>query len=443
MIDWYRDSIFYHIYPIGFCGAPKVNNQDVTVNRIKKIEEWIPHMKSMHVNALYLGPIFDSSTHGYDTKDYKKIDRRLGTNEDFKKVCDELHKNNIKIILDGVFNHVGREFWAFKDLIKNKEKSKYINWFQNIRFGNEIYKGDGFSYEGWNGHYSLVKLNIMNPEVQNYLFSCIAFWIDEFDIDGIRLDAADYMDRNFFRSLRSFCDSKKKLWLMGEVIHGDYKLWANENMLNATTNYECYKGIYSSHNEKNYFEIAYSINRQKGDYAIYKDLDLYNFVDNHDVDRIVNKLNKKEYLENVYTLLFTMPGIPSIYYGSEWGIEGIKHTDTDEDLRPNLDLDNIISDNKEIFEHIKRLGAIRDKSNALRRGEYKQVLIRNEQYAFKRFLNDESIYVLLNLSENPSLLEFEVKDRGSLKDELTGDVIKVQNNKVSILLKPFKGMILK
>ena len=397
----------------------------------------------MHVNALYLGPIFASSTHGYDTKDYKKIDRRLGTNEDFKEVCDELHKNNIKIILDGVFNHVGREFWAFKDLIENKEKSKYINWFQNIRFDNEIYKGDGFSYEGWNGHYSLVKLNLMNPEVQNYLFSCIAYWVDEFDIDGIRLDAADYMDRNFFRSLRSFCDSKKELWLMGEVIHGDYKLWANENMLDTTTNYECYKGIYSSHNDKNYFEIAYAINRQNGDYAIYKDLDLYNFVDNHDVDRIVNKLNKKEYLENVYTLLFTMPGIPSIYYGSEWGIEGIKHNNTDEDLRPDLNLGNIVSDNKEIFDHIKRLGTIRNKSKALRRGQYKQIVIRNEQYAFKRFLNDESIYVLLNLSENPSLLEFEVKDRECLKDELTGDVIKVQNNKVTILLKPFKGMILK
>ena len=283
----------------------------------------------------------------------------------------------------------------------------------------------------------------MNPEVQNYLFSCIAYWVDEFDIDGIRLDAADYMDRNFFRSLRSFCDSKKELWLMGEVIHGDYKLWANENMLDTTTNYECYKGIYSSHNDKNYFEIAYAINRQNGDYAIYKDLDLYNFVDNHDVDRIVNKLNKKEYLENVYTLLFTMPGIPSIYNGSEWGIEGIKHNNTDEDLRPDLNLGNIVSDNKEIFDHIKRLGTIRNKSKALRRGQYKQIVIRNEQYAFKRFLNDESIYVLLNLSENPSLLEFEVKDRECLKDELTGDVIKVQNNKVTILLKPFKGMILK
>jgi len=443
MIDWARDSIFYHIYPIGFCGAPKVNDEDAVVNRINKIIEWIPHMKSMHVNALYLGPIFESSTHGYDTKDYKKIDKRLGTNEYFKKVCKKLHENGIKVVLDGVFNHVGREFWAFKDLIKNKDKSKYINWFQNINFNGEIYKGDGFCYEGWNGHYSLVKLNIMNSEVQNYLFDCISYWIDEFDIDGIRLDAADYMDRNFFKSLRQFCDSKKKLWLMGEVIHGDYKLWANNEMLDTTTNYECYKGIYSSHNEKNYFEIAYSINRQKGDYAIYKDLNLYNFVDNHDVDRIASKLKKKEYLENVYTLLFTMPGIPSIYYGSEWGIHGIKSNNSDDDLRPELKLDNDWSNGKEIFEHIKRLGEIRSKYKALRYGEYKQILIRNEQYIYMRIFEDEKIYILLNLSENTSNLQFECKDKEVVADQLTGQIIKNNNGIVEVSLKPFKGMIIK
>lgn len=443
MVDWPKESIFYHIYPIGFCGAPKVNNEGRVVNRINKIKEWIPHMKSMYINAIYLGPIFDSSTHGYDTKDYLKIDERLGSNEDFKDLCTELHKNNIKIVLDGVFNHVGREFWAFQDLKKNKEKSKYINWFQNIRFGSEIYKGDGFSYEGWNGHHSLVKLNIMNEEVQNYIFKCISYWIDEFDIDGIRLDAADYMDRNFFKSLRNFCDGKKKdLWLMGEVIHGDYNLWANKSMLNSTTNYECYKGIYSSHNEKNYFEIAYSINRQKGDYAIYKNLDLYNFVDNHDVDRIASRLKKKEYLENVYTLLFTMPGIPSIYYGSEWGIEGLKQYNSDDNLRPNLDLNNIVSKNIGILNHIKKLGKVRSESKALKYGEYKQILIRNEQYIFKRTFKDESVYIALNLSENPVKLQFVCNDKEKIKDDLTGEVLTIKNGEVNILLEPFKGMVL-
>ena len=442
MCVWIKDSIIYHIYPMGFCGAPKVNDGKL-VNRIKKIVDWIPHMKSMHVNAVYLGPVFKSSTHGYDTKDYLDIDNRLGTKDDFKFVCDELHKNNIKIILDGVFNHVGREFWAFEDVKKNKDKSPYVNWFQNINFGSEIYKGDGFTYEGWNGHYNLVKLNIMNEEVKSYIFKCISSWIDEFNIDGLRLDAADYMDRNFFKDLRSFCDSRKKdFWLMGEVIHGDYNLWANENMLHSTTNYECYKGIYSSHNEKNYFEIAYSINRQKGDYGIYKNLDLYNFVDNHDVDRIASKLKKQEYLENVYTLLFTMPGVPSIYYGSEWGIEGIKQNGSDDDLRPELDLNNIESKNKNIYEHIKKLGKIRSETKSLKYGDYKQVLIRNEQYIFRRSFEGESIYIALNLSQNPIELEFDCNDKTFLKDELTEEKINVNNGKAKILLKAFKGMIL-
>ncbi|SFU51491.1 Glycosidase [Clostridium sp. DSM 8431] len=443
MTEWFKDCIIYHIYPLGFCGCPKTNNEVNSVNRIKKIIEWIPHMKSMSVNAVYLGPVFESMTHGYDTKDYLKLDKRLGTNEEFKMVCSELHKNNIKIILNGVFNHVGREFWAFEDLRKNKEKSKYINWFQNIRFGNEIYKDDGFTYEGWNGHYSLVKLNIMNEEVKEYIFKCISFWIDEFAIDGLRIDAADYMDRNFFRSLRRYCEGKKKnFWLMGEVIHGDYKLWANNDMLHSVTNYECYKGIYSSHNDKNYFEIAYSINRQKGDYAIYKDIDLYNFVDNHDVNRIASTLRKKDYLENVYTLLFTMPGIPAIYYGSEWGIEGVKQKNSDDDLRISLDLNNIVSDNKNLYEHIKKLGNIRKTLKALKYGDYKQILIRNEQYVFSRCFEGEEVYILLNLSEKPSNIQFNC-NKATLLDELTGEKISVLNKQVNVHLKPYKGMILR
>ena len=443
MSEWVKDSIIYHIYPLGFCGCPKKNDEVNSVNRIKKIIEWIPHMKSMSINALYLGPVFESVTHGYDTTDYLTVDKRLGSNEDLKTLCKELHENNIKIIFDGVFNHVGRRFWAFEDLRKNREKSKYVNWFQNVRFGNEMYKGDGFTYEGWNGHYSLVKLNIMNEEVKKYIFKVISFWIDEFDIDGLRLDAADYMERNFFKDLRRYCDKKKKdFWLMGEVIHGDYKMWANNDMLHSVTNYECYKGIYSSHNDKNYFEIAYSINRQKGDYAIYKDIDLYNFVDNHDVDRIASKLSKKEYLENVYTLLFTMPGIPSIYYGSEWGIEGVKKNNSDDDLRVSLDLNNIANSNDDLYEHIKRLGKIRKDSKALRYGSYKQILIRNEQYVFRRSFGDEDVFVLLNLSGNTYNLQFD-SNKSEFLDELTGEKISVANGKVNVSLKPYKGMILR
>ena len=443
MKKWYEESIFYHIYPLGFCNAPKVNDESNSINRIEKIIKWIPHLKSLSVNALYLGPVFESSEHGYDTKDYFKIDKRLGSNKDFKMVCEELHKNNIKIVLDGVFNHVGREFEYFKDLKINREKSKYINWFQNINFqGNNSYN-DGFSYEGWNGFYNLVKLNLKNEDVKRYIFTAIDTWIDEFDIDGLRLDAVNYMDREFFKDLRIHCDSKKKdFWLMGEVIHGDYNLWANKDMLDTTTNYECYKGIYSAHNDKNYFEIIHSINRQKGDFGIYKNLVLYNFIDNHDVNRIASTLNKKEYLENVYTLLFTMPGIPSIYYGSEWGIEGLKEKNSDNNLRPSLDINNIVSDNKDIIYHVRKLGKIRSSIEALKYGAFNEVITRNQQVIYKRSYNNEDVYIALNISNSDYEFNFNVGINNELKDILNNQSINVINGNAKFSLNPYKGAIL-
>lgn len=443
MQKWYEESIFYHIYPLGFCGAPKINKESKSTNRIKKVIEWIPHFKQLSVNALYIGPIFESSEHGYDTKDYFIVDKRLGSNEDFKVVCQELHRNGIRVVLDGVFNHVGREFKYFEDVKINREKSKYINWFQNINFYSNSPYNDGFSYDGWNGHYNLVKLNIRNNDVKDHIFKAIDTWIDEFDIDGIRLDAADYMDREFFKDLRNHCNNKKEdFWLMGEVIHGDYNLWANKDMLNTTTNYECYKGIYSAHNDKNYFEIMHSINRQKGNYGIYKDLVLYNFVDNHDVTRIASILNKKECLENVYTLLFTMPGIPSIYYGSEWGIEGIKQRNSDDNLRPDLEINNIISNNKKIVNHIEKLGKIRSSLKPLRCGSFKEVIIRNQQVLYKRTFNNEEVFVALNISDNDYEFEFDTH-YNILKDVLNDVEIKNNYGKCKVLLKPYKGAILK
>lgn len=134
MSYWVNESVFYHIYPLGFCGAPRVNDGE-TVCRLDKVIDWIPHLKSMNVNAIYFGPVFKSTVHGYDTDDYRVIDNRLGTNESFKHICDELHKNGIKVVLDGVFNHVGRNFWAFKDVREKGNSSQYCGWFQNLHFG--------------------------------------------------------------------------------------------------------------------------------------------------------------------------------------------------------------------------------------------------------------------------------------------------------------------
>ena len=332
---WAYNSIFYQIYPIGFCGAP-VHNDGVCVPRIRKLMDWSEYLQTLGVDSILLNPIFESDNHGYDTRDFKTIDCRLGTNEDFKEVCEDLHKHNVKIVLDGVFNHVGRGFWAFKDVQEKKWDSPYKDWFHISFDGNSCYN-DGFWYEGWEGHFELVKLNLQNPAVVDYLMECVKYWIDEFDIDGLRLDVAYSLDHNFMRRLRSYTQElKPDFALIGEVLFGDYNIIVNDEMLHSCTNYECYKGLYSSFNCMNMFEIAHSLHRQFGSdqWCIYRGKHLMTFVDNHDVTRLASILTNKKHIPLAYGLLMGMPGIPCLYYGSEWAELGEKAPDNDYALRP-------------------------------------------------------------------------------------------------------------
>lgn len=427
--NWINEAIFYHIYPLGFTGAPHFNEGEQTAgSRILEVPEWIPHLKELGINAVYFGPVFESGSHGYDTWDYYQIDSRLGKKEDFKQVISKLHKNGIRVILDGVFNHVGRGFFAFQDLQKNLENSQYKDWFCNLNFSWTSPLGDPFAYETWHGAAELVKLNLRNPAVSDYLLGAVRMWMDELEIDGLRLDAADCVDRDFFKQLRSFTKGKREdFWLMGEIIHGDYRLWANEEMLDSVTNYECWKGIYSSHNDKNYFEIAHSLKRQFGKGGLYENLCLYNFLDNHDVNRIGSLLTRKENLQNAYTLLYLMPGIPSIYYGSEWGIEGVKGQGMEADyaLRPKLDLKEMEGKNTELIRHLKKLAKIRSNSEAVKYGAYEDVVVRNEQFVFARSTEKEQILAALNLADHSETLKFRYRDQD-----------------YEIELEPFSSMIL-
>jgi len=409
-LHWIDKAIFYHIYPMGMLDAPAINEGRQSEGaRILEMADWIPHLQSMHVNAVYFGPIFDSHSHGYDTSDYYRTDRRLGTESDFKAVFSALKSAGIRLVLDGVFNHVGRDFWAFRDLMVHREQSKYRDWFSNVRFDTHGAAGDGFSYDTWQGHSELIKLNLRHPDVIDHLLGAVGMWIDQFDIDGLRLDAADCVDLDFFKRLKDFCRSKKSdFWLMGEIIHGDYNRYANDEILDSTTNYECWKGIYSSHNDRNYFEIAHSLKRQFGPSGIYSRLRLYNFLDNHDVNRIASLLRDRRHIFNAYTLLYTMPGIPSIYYGSEWGIEGLRTQghDADRPVRPALKIADMVHGDTSLLSHIELLGAKRMGSEALQNGRYEEILVKNEQFCFARATEHESALVMLNLSEQPFLFDF-------------------------------------
>ena len=434
---WYDESIFYHIYPLGLTGAPKQNDYGDPVHRLRSLFPWISHLQKLSITGLYLGPLFESVGHGYETTDYRKVDARLGDNQDLKDFVSACHEAGIRVILDGVFNHSGRDFFAFKDLKTNRENSPYRDWYCNVNFwGNNEYD-DGFSYDNWGGHDLLVKLNQRNPEVRDYCCDVVRFWASEFDIDGIRLDAADVLDVELMKALRRTANEiGNDFWLMGEVIHGDYARWANAEMLHSVTNYALHKALYSGHNDHNYFEIAHTVRRTAG--MIPSDLHLYNFVDNHDVERIYTKLHNKAHFLPVHILLYALPGIPSIYYGSEFGIEGRKEWGSDDSLRPHIDLQEHLHDyeTNECTRLIVRLGKIRSFYQELTWGDYRELFLTTGQYAFSR----GGVIIAVNNADQEAELEIAASET-EYAGLIAGQHIQASNGSIRIHLEPCSGEI--
>lgn len=413
---WYEEAVFYQIYPLGFCGAPFENDGKLE-HRILKVLDWIPHMKKLGINAIYFSPVFESDTHGYNTRDYGLIDTRLGTNDDFRKVVDTLHKEGIKVVLDGVFNHVGRGFWAFKDVQEKRWDSPYKDWFHISFDGNSNYN-DGFWYEGWEGNYDLVKLNLRNPAVIDHILDKVNYWIDFFDIDGLRLDVAYCLDHDFLRRLRQFTDGlKADFFIVGETLHGDYNQWMNDAMCHSVTNYECYKGLYSSFNSMNMFEICHSLARQFGpeQWALYKGKHLLSFVDNHDVTRVASILDNDRHLPIIYAVAFGMPGIPCVYYGSEWGAKAHK-SEGDPALRACFDKPEF----NELSEFISKLASAKKGSKALNYGNFRNVVLTNHQCIFERACDGERVLVAINASDQPYTAHFDA-GCGMATDLITGE----------------------
>ena len=442
---WYDEAVFYHIYPLGLTGAPKTNDYTEQEHRLNTLIPWISHIREIGCNALYIGPLFESVGHGYETTDYKKLDSRLGDNKDLANFVAECHKQGIRVILDGVFNHTGRDFFAFKDIQKNRENSPYKDWYCNVNFyGNNEYN-DGFSYDNWGGYNLLVKLNQRNPAVRDYICDVIRFWVSEFDIDGIRLDAADVLDFDFMKALRHLANEvKPDFWLMGEVIHGDYSRWVNEGTLHSVTNYQLHKALYSGHNDHNFFEIAHTVkrlyemggNRPDG-------LKLYNFVDNHDVERIYTKLVNKAHYVPVHVLLYTLPGVPSIYYGSEFGIEGRKERFSDDSLRPALCLDDYkdaLSDNI-CTKTVASLGHARQKIKALSYGDYKELLLMNRQYAYSRNFENETAVITVNNDDSSYVMTVPAGNADTYIGILSGEKVAQVNGNIVVNIPACSGDI--
>ena len=441
MSTWYERGVFYHMYPLGMTGAPKHNDATEVTNRFEELDKWISHIRSLGANAIYIGPLFESTSHGYDTRDYKLVDRRLGDNGSFRKFVDQCHQEGIKVVVDGVFNHTGREFFAFKDIQEKRWDSPYKDWYKGVNFDWQSPCGDSFGYEAWQGHFELPCLNLFNPGVRSYLFDVIRFWIDEFDIDGIRLDCANVLDFNFMKEMRSQTEAMKEdFWLMGEVIHGDYSRWVNNEMLHSVTNYELHKSLYSGFNDHNFFEIAHNVRRLE---AIGRQL--YTFVDNHDEDRIATKLKLREHLFPIYICLFTLPGIPSIYYGGEWGVEGKRTNTSDEALRPAISIEQEGELHCELTDLIAQLGQIHSQQEPLHTGRYQELLLTNRQYAFARHGEDSVIITAVNNDDEPAELAIPVPLQAGEAVNLLepADRLPISDGKVHIKLTGIWGAVLK
>ena len=430
---WYDEAVFYHIYPLGLTGAPKENSYGEPVHRLNTLIPWIAHIKEIGCNAIYIGPLFESVGHGYETTDYKKLDSRLGTNEDLKNFVAECHKQGIRVIFDGVFNHTGRDFFAFQDIKHNRENSQYKDWYCNVNFWGNNSFNDGFSYDNWGGHDLLVKLNQRNPVVKEYICDVIRFWVSEFDVDGIRLDAADVMDFEYMKALRHVANEvKPDFWLMGEVIHGNYSRWANEGTLHSVTNYMLHKALYSGHNDHNYFEVAHTINYVGG--MVGKNLNLYTFVDNHDVERIYTKLKNKAHFVPVHVMLYTLPGIPSLYYGSEFGIEGRKERFSDDSLRPALnyeDYQDAVKSN-ECTKLIAALGKIRQNTPILMYGEYKQLELQTTHFAYARMMDGKSVITTVNNADKAVSMNVAAENSAEYVGALTGQKVSVIDGRIQV-----------
>ena len=410
---WFDEAVVYQIYPLGLCGAPE-GNDGVPQSRILRILDWVEHIKKLGADTVLFNPVFESDRHGYDTRDYFRLDVRLGTNEDFAKVCKALHDAGLRVMLDGVFNHVGRGFWAFRDVQEKKWDSPYKDWF-HIDFGGNTDRNDGFWYEAWEGHNELVKLNLSHPDVVRHQFDAIRTWVEQFDIDGLRLDVAYCLPQHYLRRLREFTQTlKPDFVLMGETLHGDYKQWMSGEMCHSVTNYECYKGLWSSFNSMNLFEIAHSLARQFGpeDWTLYKGAHLLAFLDNHDVTRIASQLTDPKHLPLAYALMFGMPGVPAVYYGSEWGEKGSKQAGSDAVLRPEIALPQW----NELTDWISLLTKAHRESNALCYGSYRNVVLTNRQIIFERKTDSERVLVAINADAQPYTAHFDAG--GGLAQEL-------------------------
>ena len=341
--SWSDNTVWWQLHPISFVGAepdappPDTHLPDalpVTRHRLGKIEAWLDYLVELGCDGLLLGPLFASESHGYDTVDHFRVDPRLGDDEDFDRLVAACRDRRVRVLLDGVFNHVGRGFPAFQDVVERGRASRYAPWFR-LDFGADGPDAFGFGYADFEGHRHLVALNHDEPQVQQYVTEVMRHWLGR-GIDGWRLDAAYAVPPRFWRIVTEQVRGDfPEAWIFGEMIHGDYVAAVRDGGLDSVTQYELWKAVWSSLYDRNFHELAWTLGRHNGFAEAFRP---QTFVGNHDVTRLASKLDDPRHLPHALAILFTVAGIPSIYAGDEQAFHGVKYerADGDAEIRPEF-----------------------------------------------------------------------------------------------------------
>lgn len=411
MSSWAPYAIWWHVYPLGFTGAPaeELPAEAEPVHRLGHLINWLDYAIELGCSGILLGPIFASASHGYDTVDYLRIDPRLGDEADFVRLADECRARGLHLLLDGVFNHVGRDFPQFQQALAEGKGSQYDNWFK-IYWDNPANEDGAADYECFEGHRALVTLNHDEPAVADYVSTVMNHWQDR-GASGWRLDAAYAVPPAFWRGvLPAVRSAHPDTWIVGEMIHGDYSGYVAESGIDSVTQYELWKATWSSINDGNFYELAWALERHEG---FAREFLPMTFVGNHDVTRIASKLENPEFVGHALALLFTLAGSPSIYYGDEQGLRGDKEERIggDDAIRPAYPSspDELPDRHSPALRMHEELIALRRRHAWLAECVTTASLVANEQLALICTPRDGSlqpadgsprtIVVLLNLSE--------------------------------------------
>ena len=409
MADWPEHAIWWQLHPISFTGAePAASAATGPARRLGRIEAWLDYLVDLGCNGLALGPVFASETHGYDTVDHYRIDPRLGTDQDFGHLVEQCQARGVRLLLDGVFNHVGRGFGPFRDVLEHGRSSAYAPWFRLGFDADDADGPDGFGYADFEGHRNLVALNHAEPAVQDYVTGVMTHWLDR-GASGWRLDAAYAVPLPFWRAVTDRVRAAHPdVWLVGEMIHGDYVAAVRDGGLDSVTQYELWKAIWSSLNDGNFFELAHALTRHNAYAAAFLP---QTFVGNHDVTRLASRLTEPGYLAHALAVLFTVAGSPSVYAGDEQAFRGVKYDRAggDDEIRPAFPDTpaGLAPDGWPTYRLHQDLIGLRRRHPWLARAATEVLLLRNETLAYRACHPDggPDLAVLLNISADKSTFD--------------------------------------